>query len=229
MRISDWIIRLLMLVILGLFLYAGFQSYQHYQNISKQQPNRPTVRETLDKIGNGQEATLDAEDLDDEDTYDLSTDKAISTIKDGVNATGKAVKDGTGAAAAALKEGASAVADKAEKYIPTDPSINDLVALKEAEAKKMEAAQSNGEVSSYNSSSNGNYLVVAGTFRQMINAEQELAKLKAKGYDNAYIAKFNKSTYASLIIDRFDSSASAKQYVKSLKQKGMEAYVHKKR
>lgn len=231
MRISDWIIRLLMLVITGLFFYALYQSYNHHQNISKQQPNRPTVRETLDKIGDGKEATLDAEDIYEEEdgTYDLSTDKAISTIKNGVNATGEAVKEGASAAGTALKDGASAIAGTAEKYIPTDPSINDLVALKEAEAKKMEASDASGEVATYNATSNGQYLVVAGTFRQMINAEQELAKLKAKGYDNAYIAKFNKSTFASLIIDRFDSSASAKQYVKTLKKKGMEAYVHKKR
>jgi len=47
--------------------------------------------------------------------------------------------------------------------------------------------------------------------------------------ENATIGKFNNSAYASLIVDRFDSSAEAKRYVKSLKNKGIDAYVHKKR
>jgi len=156
---------------------------------------------------------------------------AGAALKNGMDKTGSVIV-GSGEA---IKEGGAALKEKASKYIPTDPSINDLVALKEAEAQKMEESEarsangSQNNVATYNSNANGAYLVVAGTFRQMINAEQELAKLKAKGYDNASIAKFNNSAYASLIVDRFDNSAEAKQYVKSLKNKGMDAYVHKKR
>lgn len=254
MRASDWFNRLITIVLIGLFLYSLYFAYQHYKTISTQQPNRPSVSHTLDQIGNGKAATIEAEDAyDEEDNYDLSADNAISSIKEGVSATGAVVAGGAAAAGAALKdgmsktgsvivgsgeaikEGGAALKDKASKYIPTDPSINDLVALKEAEAQKMEESEartaggSQNNVTTYNSNANGAYLVVAGTFRQMLNAEQELAKLKAKGYDNASIAKFNNSAYASLIVDRFDSSAEAKQFVKSLKNKGMDAYVHKKR
>ena len=72
-------------------------------------------------------------------------------------------------------------------------------------------------------------MVVAGTFKQMINAEQALKKYKKMGYENATIAKFNNSAYASLIVDRFNSSSEAKSYASTLEKKGLEAYVHKKR
>ncbi len=262
---SNWTIRIITIILFGLFTYFFYNAYKHYQTVNNQQPDRPSVSQTLNEIGNGKDATLEAEDAYDEDeNYDLSADNAISTIKDGVSSTGTAVAGGAAAAGAALKngmdktgsvivgsgeaikegvsntgaaikEGGAALKEKASKYIPTDPSINDLVALKEAEAQEMEEsesrnnADSQNNVTTYNSNAAGDYLVVAGTFRQMINAEQELAKLKNKGYDNASIAKFNNSAYASLIVDRFNTSAEAKQYVKSLKSKGMDAYVHKKR
>ena len=259
MRSSNLINRLITIVLIGLFLYSLFYAYQHYKTISTQQPNRPSVSQTLNEIGNGKAATLEAEDAyDEEDNYDLSADNAISAIKGGVNATGAVVAGGAAAAGAALKSGmdktggvivgsgdaikeglsntGAAIQEKASKYIPTNPSINDLVALKEAQAQEMEESEARAatggnqnNVSTYSNNTNGAYLVVAGTFRQMINAEQELAKLKAKGYDNASIAKFNKSAYASLIVDRFDTSAEAKSYVKNLKNKGLDAYVHKKR
>ncbi len=264
---SNWINRIITIALFGLFAYFFYNAYKHYKTVANQQPNRPSVSQTLNEIGNGKEATLEEEDAyDEDDNYDLSADKAISSIKEGVSSTGAAVAGGAAAAGAALKngmdktgsvivgsgeaikegvsntgaalkEGGAALKEKASKYIPTDPSINDLVALKEAEAQKMEESEARtnandgtqNNVTTYNSTAAGPYLVVAGTFRQMINAEQELAKLKKKGYDNASIAKFNNSAYASLIVDRFNTSSEAKQYVKSLKNKGMDAYVHKKR
>ena len=232
MRISDLIVRLIIAVLIGLFIYFLYNAYQQFQNVKQQQPNRPSVSETINQLDDGKAATLDAEDYDEGDNeYDtdaygqqgagnLSTDKAMSTIKDGVAATGA----GVAAAGTALK-------DKASKYIPKDPSINDLVALKEEEARKMEentaASRTANTPSSYNA--DGEYLVVAGSFRQMINAEKELRKLKGMGYDNASIGKFNNSTYASLIVDRFHNAAEAQAYVKIVKKKGLTAYVHKKR
>jgi len=91
----DWIARLITIVLIGFFLYFAYRAYQHYKTISAQQPNRPSVSQTLDKIGNGKAATLEAEDAyDEEDNYDLSADNAISSIKNGVSATGAAVGGG---------------------------------------------------------------------------------------------------------------------------------------
>jgi len=181
MRASDWFAKLITIVLIGLFLFFLYRAYQHHKTNISQQPNRPSVSQTLDQIGNGKAATLEAEDAyDEEDNYDLSADNAISSIKEGVSATGAAVAGGAAAAGAALKdgmnktgsvivgsgeaikEGGAALKEKASKYIPTDPSINDLVALKEAEAQKMEESEARttnegaqNNVSSYNSNANG--------------------------------------------------------------------------
>lgn len=229
MRASDWIVRLIIAVLLGLFLYFFVEAYRQIKAVDSQQPNRPSVASTMQKIDNGKAVILDAEDYD-EEGLNYDADKTISNVKGGINAATNAVKDGIGSTGAAIKE-------KANKYIPTSPSINDLVASKEAEAKAREVSETKrvtkhvptSAPKSYGSTANGEYMVVAGTFKQMINAEQALRKFKKMGYENSTIAKFNKSAYASLIVDRFNSSEEAKSYASTLKKKGLEAYVHKKR
>lgn len=80
------------------------------------------------------------------------------------------------------------------------------------------------------SSEQGNYLVLAGTFRYMLNAENELKKIQQFGYTNAQIVKFNRSTFASVCVQRFDEELAAKELAKSITTKHqLEAYVHKKR
>lgn len=243
MRASDWIVRLIIAVLIGLFIYFFYEAYKQIQAVDSQQPNRPSVASTLQKIDNGKAATLDEEDYD-EEGLNYDTDQAMSTVKDGVNSAGNAVKggvnsikEGVSSAGNAIKSGASnageAIQESAGKYIPTSPSIDDLVASKEAEAKARETSATQSPSSStpqsYGSAPNGPYMVVAGTFKKMINAEQALKKYKKMGYEHANIAKFNNSAYASLIVDRFNSANEAKSYANTLKKKGLEAYVHKKR
>ena len=246
MRASDLIVRFIIAVLLGLFIYFFVEACRQIQAVDDQQPNRPSVASTMDDIDTGKAATLDAEDYD-EEGLNYDADRALSNVKDGANSAGEtlkggvnSLKDGVSSAGNAIKDGAStagnAIKESAGKYIPTSSSINDLVASKEAEAKAREASDeartNEGRSStpqSYGSVPDGAYMVVAGTFKQMINAEQALRKYKNMGYENASIAKFNKSAYASLIVDRFNSSSEAKSYANTLKKKGLEAYVHKKR
>ena len=179
---------------------------------------------------------------------------ALSTIKEGAGAAGAMVAAGANATKDAVSRGAEAVGntvedgvdatkgalttakDKTSDALASTPSIDDLVALKEEQAKAFEAKEEGQETSNsgaavdeYGSSPDGRYMVVAGTYRQLINAETELKKLKKLGYDNATIAKFNNSTYASLIVDRFSSSSAAYKYMNTLKAKGLDVYVHRKR
>jgi len=228
MRANDWIVRLIIAVLIGLFIYFFYEAYQQIKAVDNQQPNRPSVASTLQKIDTGKAATLDEEDYD-EEGLNYDADKAIADVKGGVNSAGNAIKEGASTAGNAIKETAS-------KYIPTSPSINDMVASKEAEAKAREVSEEvrtnesrSSTPTSYGSAPNGPYMVVAGTFKQMINAENALKKYKQMGYEHASIAKFNHSAYASLIVDRFNSDSEAKSYASTLKKKGLEAYVHKKR
>lgn len=249
MRTSDWIMRFLIFLLIGFFLYyLLFWAYPQYKSIDRQQPSRPSVSETLNQLDNGKEATLDAEDYEDEEEG-----KAFSTLKKGAGTAGalvaagaatakdaitrgaEKVGDGVGAAKDALSSTGNAIKERTDEAIAGTPSIDDLVTLKEEQAKEFEEQEGgsqvrdNSSVDSYGSTSNGVFMVVAGTYRQMINAENELKKLQKLGYNNASIAKFNKSTYASLIVDRFDNSAAAYKYKKELLAKGMDVYVHKKR
>jgi len=260
MRTSDWIMRILIFLLIGLFLYfIIFWAYPQAKAISTQQPNRPSVSETLNRLDNGKEATLDAEDYEDDEDSALSQagGKALSTIKEGAGAAGALVatgaatakdaitrgaetvgnklEDGAGAAKDALSKTGSAIKEKTDEALAGTPSIDDLASLKEEQAKEFEEKEAgyndsgSSAVSSYGSTPDGIYMVVAGTYRQMINAENELKKLQKLGYDNATIAKFNNSAFASLIVDRFDNRSSAYNYKKELIAKGMDVYVHKKR
>ena len=256
MRASDWIMRLLIILLFVLFFYfLFFVAYPQYKSIEAQQPNRPSVSSTLDKLDNGREATLDAEDYEDESELEQMGNSALSTIKEGAGAASAVVAAGASATKDALSRGADVVEntveggvdaakdaivtakDKTSDALASTPSIDDLVALKEEKAKAFEereegqetSGNSTASVEEYGSSPDGIYMVVAGTYRQMINAETELKKLKRLGYENATIAKFNNSTYASLIVNRFSSSAAAYKYRDALKAKGMDVYVHRKR
>lgn len=257
MRTSDWIVRILIFLLIAVSLYLlAFFVYPEYMAIKHQKPNRPSVSETLNQLDNGKEATLDAEDYEEEE-YD-----AVSKVKEGVAAAGavvssgaeatrkvigkgaeatkdalakgtEAVGEGAEAAKGAFNSASKSVRERTKEAIASTPSIDDLVTLKEEKAKEFEAnQQGSANVDVFNpsgSSSSGNYMIVAGTYRQMINAESELKKLKNLGYKNATIAKFNKSTYASLIVDRFTSSKEAYSYKKVLEGNGLDVYVHKKR
>lgn len=249
MRTSDWLVRLFIFLLIGIFFYfLVFWAYPQYKSIDRQQPNRPSVSETINQLNNGKDATLSEEDYDDEGTLSSLKEEAgkagvivansANSAKDALASGVGTVGDKVGQAKEAISSAGGNLANKTREAIASTPSIDDLVTLKEEKAKEFEEGEdesrggsdtSEGTVDSYSSASDGKYMVVAGTYRQMINAETELQKLKKLGYNNATIAKFNNSTYASLIVDRFASSSSAYKYMKTLKAKGLDVYVHKKR
>lgn len=198
MRKADWLIAFLIaaVFVLGIFFFKNTMSKNQDQN-----PDRPSVAETLNKIGDGATATLDEEDeYDDEDEFPSDSDSTT--------------------------------------YEPQEPTIDDLADLNDTRAKEGATAAenrnggngTNTSPSAYgNTAKAGKYLVVAGTFKQEANAQIQLKTFKGMGYKDAEIGKFNKSTYASLIVNRFTTAADAKQLVNSLKRKGIDAYVHTKK
>ena len=186
MRKADWLIGFLIAV---LVLGAMYYFVKTYKTIQNQQPDRPTVEETMDAMDEEDSATLDEEDAYDEAIYPDESDSADESE------------------AATIDDLADLhTADTGDEEVTTPPSYESV------------------------SDANKNYLVVAGTFTQMINAERELKKFRRMGYNDAEIGKFNRSTYASLIVDRFSSAAEANSLVRTLKsQHNIEAYVHQKR
>lgn len=197
MRKADWLIALLIaaVFVLGIIFFK-----KNWPDVSSQEHDRPSVAETLDKIGDGETATLDEEDeYDEEDDFPNDSD---TTTYEPEEPTIDDLADLNETRAA---EGGGEATGRNDDNTNTRPSAYD------------------------NASSTGKYLVVAGTFKQEANAQIQLKKFKQMGYDNAEIGKFNKKAYASLIVNRFASAAEAKQLVNTLKRKGIEAYVHTKR
>ncbi|MEL6721090.1 MAG: SPOR domain-containing protein [Bacteroidota bacterium] len=77
-------------------------------------------------------------------------------------------------------------------------------------------------------SSDGAYMVLAGSFKVMTNAESYAKKLRNKGYSNTSVEKFDKGTYAVVMVDRFSSMSEAKSLVNRLKNDGIDSFVKKK-
>lgn len=78
-------------------------------------------------------------------------------------------------------------------------------------------------------SEGGNYLVLAGAFVQMANAEAHAKRLQKLGFSDAQVALFNRGKYATVLVGRFESKSDATSLVSQLSGKGVESYVHLKR
>ena len=78
-------------------------------------------------------------------------------------------------------------------------------------------------------SSSGAYLVLAGSFRQRVNAEALVRRLQKKGYTEAELSLFNQGAYATVLAGRFETYAEAQTRVAALKKDGIDAYIQKKR
>lgn len=80
----------------------------------------------------------------------------------------------------------------------------------------------------YASVSQGQYMVLAGTFKYRSNAEQRVRKLREMGYANASVELFDRGAFAVALVDRYDGLSEAKSLEAELADKGVEAYVKQK-
>ena len=76
----------------------------------------------------------------------------------------------------------------------------------------------------------GKYMVIAGSYKVRRNAEKEVARLNGLGYLNARIGIFNQGTYASVLVNAYDSKADASALVAELKaQHNIASYIQERR
>lgn len=79
-------------------------------------------------------------------------------------------------------------------------------------------------------SSSGDFMVLAGSFRLRSGAEAEVQRLKRLGYENAEVTLFNNGAFAAVLVDRFTDLNKAETLVNELQtQHSVPAYVHEKR
>jgi len=70
------------------------------------------------------------------------------------------------------------------------------------------------------SSSNGRFMVLIGSYTQMISAERMLRSVRTKGYRSARIEKFNNGKYARVLVDRRKTLSSARDLQAELMDDG---------
>ena len=103
--------------------------------------------------------------------------------------------------------------------------------IEEAAPNSIEADDSGTTATSYestNSADAGEYMEIAGSYRQKINAENQAAKLRNLGYSSSQVASFNRGSYAVVLVDRFSSYGDAKTLVSKLAGDGVEAMIKEK-
>ncbi len=76
----------------------------------------------------------------------------------------------------------------------------------------------------------GAYMVIAGTFSQKQNAENQVKRLKDMGYSNASMHIFDRGAYAVVIVDRFDNYSAANRLKNELiSEHRVDAIIQKKK
>ena len=88
------------------------------------------------------------------------------------------------------------------------------------------STSSNQDIASY---SQRRYLVVTGSFKEEINANNMVEQLQEMGYNDAEVFTFDFAEYYSVTAGRYHSSSEANKVASTLKAKGIDCYAHKMR
>ncbi|PPK87785.1 sporulation related protein [Neolewinella xylanilytica] len=74
-----------------------------------------------------------------------------------------------------------------------------------------------------------NFLVIAGAFRQEINARTRIRNLREAGFSRTTLENFDRGTYAVALVDRTGSYGEATEMADRVRQAGFEVEVYRKR
>lgn len=97
------------------------------------------------------------------------------------------------------------------------------VAEKEAEKEEEVPVSFNAETSA-----EGDFMVLAGSFKQKANAEAQVKRLKQMGFDEARVASFNGGSLAVALVGRFADAKEANKLASQVEAKGIDAFVKRK-
>lgn len=75
----------------------------------------------------------------------------------------------------------------------------------------------------------GRYLIIAGTFSQLSGAEERVAALRAAGFNDASVEKFNRGKYAVALAGKTDTYRAASSLATRIRDRGFEVRVMKRR
>lgn len=77
--------------------------------------------------------------------------------------------------------------------------------------------------------SEGRYLVIAGSFRQLENGKEQVKALKAAGFGDTRLEKFNRGTFAVALAGQSNRYSEANRLAEKVKAAGFEAKVMRRR
>ncbi|MBX2870825.1 MAG: SPOR domain-containing protein [Saprospiraceae bacterium] len=77
-------------------------------------------------------------------------------------------------------------------------------------------------------STEGDFMVLAGSFKQKANAEAQVRRLKRMGFEDAKVASFNGGSLAVALVGRFDDASAANKLATQVEAKGIDAFVKRK-
>ena len=75
----------------------------------------------------------------------------------------------------------------------------------------------------------GRYFVIAGTFRQVINARTRVRDLQQAGFGDTELSAFDRGTYAVALVGRSEDYGEASRLAERVRTAGFEAKVYRKR
>ena len=97
-----------------------------------------------------------------------------------------------------------------------------------AEAARKERERK-AQAANSTSTGNGRYLIIAGSFRQKVNAQQRIKDLRTAGFKDTRLEKFNRGTFAVALAGQTDRFSSAEQLAAKIVGAGFEAKVMRRR
>ncbi len=97
-----------------------------------------------------------------------------------------------------------------------------------AEAARVERERK-AKAANSTSTSNGRYLVIAGSFRQKANAEQRVKDLRGAGFNDTRLEKFNRGTFAVALAGQTNRFSAAEKLASQIVGAGFEAKVMRRR
>lgn len=155
-------------------------------------------------------ATGEDVDLDDEDLGENASDDAANTTTEGSDNDSGNYDDSE------LDEGSDDVAE--------GTSSTSLTTADESGS----TASSYDNVPAARNTNEGKYMVIAGTYRQKVNATNQVNKLRKLGYNDSEVKMFDRGSYALALVNRFSSYSDAKALVRKLADNGVEAMIKEK-
>ena len=187
-----------------------FVGYIWFSTVMKSCGSSSTTEAIADLTESDEEAIFKADEDSGDDGYILEDNEEVED---------DFVKDDN--------DGDADIADDQEEfaYVADDQDEEDFVE-KSPEKTIRRAAISE---TTYSSSDNADFLVIAGSFANETNADRMVQKLIDMGYSNTEKVVFDFSQYYSVVTGKHDSESNARDMSLELKNQNINAYVHKMR